>query len=60
MVIAAVEGMRTVLVPDLAVTGGTGIAVASADCAVTVSEGTGREETDEEVKVEAGVCSIAA
>ena len=32
------------LVPDLAMTGGTGIAVASADCAVTVSEGTGRRK----------------
>ena len=60
MVGAVVEGRWAVLVPDLAMTGGTGIAVASADCVVTVSEGTGREETDGEVKVEAGVCSIVA
>ena len=60
MVVAVAEERWAVLVPDLAVTGGTGIAVASTDYAVTVSEGTGREETDEEVKVEAGVCSIVA
>ena len=48
------------LVPDLAVIGGIGIVVASANCAVTVSEGTGREGTDGEVKAEAGVCSIVA
>ena len=58
MVGAVVEGRWAVLVPDLAMTGGTGIAVASADCAVTVSEKTGREKTDGEAKVEAGVCSI--
>ena len=60
MVGAVVEGRWAVLVPDLAMTGGTGTAVASADCAVTVSEKTGREKTDGEAKVEAGVCSIVA
>ena len=56
MVVAVVEGRWVVL----AVTGGTGIAVAPADCAVTVLEGTVWEETDEKVKVETGVCSIVA
>ena len=60
MVTAVVEGRWAVLVLDLAITGGTGIAVASVDCAVTVSEGTGREKTDGEAKVEAGVRSIVA
>ena len=50
MVGAVVEGRWAVLVPDLVMTGGTGIAVASADCVVTVSEGTGREEQMEKLR----------
>ena len=42
------------------VTDRTGIALGLVDCAMTVSEGTGRKETIGEVNVEAGVCIIVA